>query len=107
MFYIKSDNIEELFREAAEKYHIDTAGAEAWDDVEAAVHADDMPPPPPPEQKRKRRWFVFMWFLLIPLGWFSHNIWTALSEPRQNEQKTAQTTKKTQHKTLIPVVHCH
>ncbi len=94
MFYIKSDNIEELFREAAEKYHIDTAGAEAWDDVEAAVHADDMPPPPPPEQKRKRRWFVFMWFLLIPLGWFSHNIWTALSEPRQNEQKTAQTTKK-------------
>ena len=95
MFYIKNDNIEDLFREAAEKYHIDTAGAEAWEDVKAAVHSDDMPPTPPGGQKRKRKWFVFMWLLLIPLGWFAHNAWTALNEPKQ-EKSTQLTVQKAQ-----------
>jgi hypothetical protein len=86
MFYIKSDDVDELFREAAEKYQIDTTEAEAWDDVQAAVHADDLPPATPPEGKKRRRWFVFAWLLLIPLGWFAHNMWNALSStaPKNN-----------------------
>ncbi len=92
MFYIKSDNIEELFREAAEKYQVDTTDAEAWDDVKAAVHADDTPPPPPPNGKKKRRWFVLGWLLLIPLGWFAHNAWTNMREG-DKENKTEQAAK--------------
>jgi len=93
MFYIKSDNIEELFREAAEKYQLDTTDAEAWDDVKAAVHADDTPPPPPPDGKKKRRWFALGWLLLIPLGWFAHNAWTAMQGPTKpnNTEQAAKT----------------
>ncbi len=86
MFYIKSDDIDELFREAAEKYQIDTTEAEAWDDVQAAVDADEQPPATTAEGKKRRRWFVFAWLLLIPLGWFAHNMWNALSNkaPKSN-----------------------
>jgi hypothetical protein len=106
MFYIKSDNIEELFREAAEKYQLDTTEAEAWDDVRAAVHENDTPPPPP-DGKKKRRWFAFLWLLLIPLGWFAHNVWTNIREGAAPQNKTVQVAqmavaKKEDHKTATP-----
>lgn len=94
MFYIKSDDIEELFREAAEKYHIDTEAAAAWDDVHDAVHSNDQPaqPPPPPEDKRKRRWLSLGWLLLIPLGWFAHNVWNDINEPKIVQKQQVQAT---------------
>ncbi len=88
MFYMKSDNIEDLFREAAEKYHIDTEAAAAWNDVYDAVHAEDEPAPPtPPGGNGKKRWLNIGWLLLVPLGWFAHNVWNNISD-----SKTAQKT---------------
>ena len=88
MFYMKSDNIEELFREAAEKYQIDTEAAAAWSDVHDAVHSDDEPAQlTPPEDKRKKRWLNLGWLLLIPLGWFAHNIWNDIQEPKTAQKQ--------------------
>jgi len=76
MFYMKSDDIEELFREAAEKYQIDTEKAAAWDDVYEAVHGNGRSAPPTPSgNEHKKRWLNLLWLLLIPLGWFAHNVW--------------------------------
>ncbi len=79
---MKSDDIEELFREAAEKYHIDTEKAAAWNDVHDTVHADDAQPQPPApaEDKRKKRWLILVWFLLVPFGWFAHYAWNSMHE---------------------------
>jgi len=91
MFYIKSDDIEELFREAAEKYHIDTEAAAAWDDVRDAVHANDQATPPsPPDDKKRRRWFSLAWLLLIPLGWYAHNVWNDIRGPKNTHKQVVQ-----------------
>jgi len=99
---MKSDDIEELFREAAEKYHIDTEKASAWDDVFDAVHGTGKPgPPTPPERDHKKRWLNLLWLLLIPLGWFAHNVWNNIQDNRlakkekAQQQVAASTTKKT------------
>ena len=74
MFYLKNDDMEELFRSAAENYEVDTGKASDWEAVCNAVHNS------PPEdngavnQKKKRR-FIFWWFLLFPAGWMAHNTW--------------------------------
>lgn len=89
MFYMKSDDIEELFREAAEKYQIDTEKAAAWDDVYEAVHGNGKPTPPtPPGNEHKKRWLNLLWLLLIPLGWFAHNVWNNVEKKAtaKNEQ---------------------
>ncbi|HVX52251.1 MAG TPA: outer membrane beta-barrel protein [Chitinophagaceae bacterium] len=90
MFYIKSDDIEDLFREAADKYEVDTEKAAAWDDVYEAVHGDDKPAQPPhPENGNKKRWLNLLWLLLIPLGWFAHNAWNNFKEDKTPGKQTA------------------
>ena len=91
MFYMKSDDIDELFREAAEKYQIDTEKASAWDDVFDAVHGTGKPgPPTPPEKDHKKRWLNLLWLLLIPLGWFAHNVWNDIQNNRLAKKEKAQ-----------------
>lgn len=98
---MKSDDIEDLFREAAEKYQIDTEKAAAWDDVYEAVHGDDKPAQPPhPEGGNKKRWLNLLWLLLIPLGWFAHNAWNDIHKGNslQKQQVTAAGNKDTDNK---------
>lgn len=91
MFYMKSDDIDELFREAAEKYQIDTEKASAWDDVFDAVHGTGKPgPPTPPEKDHKKRWLNLLWLLLIPLGWFAHNVWNNIQDNKLAKKQKAQ-----------------
>jgi hypothetical protein len=80
---MKTDDIEELFREAAEKYQIDTEKAAAWDDVHDAVHKDDKPVEPTPRGNNgNNRWLNLLWLLLIPLGWFAHTEWNDLQNKK-------------------------
>jgi len=75
MFYLKNDDMEELFRSAAENYEVDTGKASDWEAVYNAVHND--PPGGDMEEvkKKKKRRFIFWWFLLFPAGWIAHNTW--------------------------------
>jgi len=91
--------MEELFREAAEKYQVDTEKAEAWDDVYAALQGDEQPGPAAPGYKHNKRWLNLLWLLLIPLGWFAHNVWddtqnnkTAKRQATEQKSNTAATT---------------
>lgn len=72
MFYLKNDDMEELFRKAAENYEVDTQKASDWERVHTTLHG--VQNLPEAGKKRKRR-FIFWWFLLFPAGWMAHNTW--------------------------------
>jgi len=83
--------MDELFREAAEKYQVDTEKASAWDDVFDAVHGTGKPgPPTPPEKDNKKRWLNLLWLLLIPLGWFANNVWNDIQHKKLAKKEQAQ-----------------
>ena len=72
MFYLKNDDMEDLFRKAAENYEVDTQKASDWETVNAALHGGQNLPE---AGKKKKRRFIFWWFLLFPAGWMAHNTW--------------------------------
>lgn len=72
MFYLKNDDMEELFRKAAENYEVDTQKASDWGKVHTALHGESNLPE---GSKKKKRRFIFWWFLLFPAGWMAHNTW--------------------------------
>jgi hypothetical protein len=72
MFYLKNDDMEELFRKAAENYEVDTQKASDWEGVHATLHGGQNLPE---AGKKKKRRFIFWWFLLFPAGWMAHNTW--------------------------------
>lgn len=74
MFYLKNDDMEALFRKAAENYEVDTQKASDWERVHATLHGKDNLPEEGGKKKKKRR-FIFWWFLLFPAGWLAHNTW--------------------------------
>ncbi len=99
MFYLnQNSNMEGLFREAAKNYRINTEDAVDWERIENAVHESDSKKNEPSESpKNKKRRFVFWYLLLIPLGWFTHYLYTNelqnkayQKEALQNKQQAAQ-----------------
>lgn len=77
MFYLKNDDMEELFRKAAENYEVDTGKASNWEAINDALHNNSDNNPEDKNKKKKRR-FIFWWFLLFPAGWMAHNTWTKM-----------------------------
>lgn len=78
MFYLKNDDMEDLFRKAAENYELDTGKASNWEAVNHALNHEQ--PEKPGERKKKKRRFIFWWFLLFPAGWLAHNTWLKTGE---------------------------
>ncbi|HRP55909.1 outer membrane beta-barrel protein [Agriterribacter sp.] len=72
MFYLKNDDMEDLFRKAAENYEVDTQKVSDWERVHATLRAGQNLPE---GGKKKKRRFIFWWFLLFPAGWMAHNTW--------------------------------
>jgi hypothetical protein len=76
MFYLNHDNMDDLFREAAENLQPETDAAYDWNRIEQALHeSSDDGAAFIPEKKKKRR-FIFWYLLFIPLGWLGHYEWT-------------------------------
>lgn len=76
MFYMNHDDIEGLFRDAAENYQMNTDMAFDWEKVQKGIHEpsdDESKPIPPPGKDRKR--FIFWIFLFISIAVFSYNVW--------------------------------
>ncbi|MFT3701869.1 MAG: hypothetical protein QM802_05855 [Agriterribacter sp.] len=78
MFYLKNDDMEDLFRKAAENYEVDTGKASNWEAINDALHNSNNGGDDSKDKKKKKRRFIFWWFLLFPAGWIAHNTWTKI-----------------------------
>lgn len=73
MFNMKNDDMDELFRKAAENYEVDTGKASNWDALSKALQNADALHEEDEDRKKKRRFFFFWWLLLLPGAWIMHN----------------------------------
>jgi len=83
MFYVNNDDMDELFRQAAEHYPLKTDGKADWEEMSAALRkkADDALADAGNFKKEKKRRVFFWWILLLPLGWIGHESWQKLNAP--------------------------
>ena len=57
MFYLRYDDMEGLFREAAENYQVNPDKAFHWDKINRSVHDEsEKEDKPGPEKNKKRKW---------------------------------------------------
>jgi len=95
MFYVNNDDMDELFRDAAERYPLKTEGVTDWEKVSDLLQNEAGIPFADPGQfkKEKKRRVFFWWLLLLPLGWLGHEAWQKMNAP-SNEKKLAVATEK-------------
>ncbi|MBS1948112.1 MAG: hypothetical protein JST47_10130 [Bacteroidetes bacterium] len=55
--------MDDLFRKAAENYHLDTKKASNWESVQAAIDSTAVT-----GNKKKKRRFLFLWLLVLPFA---------------------------------------
>jgi len=79
MFYLRYDDIEGLFREAAENYQVNPDKAFDWDKINRSVHNEPGEEDNPEHKKNK---FILWFFLLLAIGLLSYNIWSIESGKR-------------------------
>lgn len=79
MFYLKNDDMEGLFRKAAENYELDSGKASNWEAVQLALTNVE---PEKPVKKKKRR-FLLWWLLLIPFGLAGTYIWKTFGDSQE------------------------
>jgi len=91
MFYLRYDDIEGLFREAAENYQINVGEAFDWDRINHSIHNGSNEEKKP--EKDRRRKFIFWFFLLLSAGLFSYNIWSIESAKRSFQQNISKENK--------------
>ena len=63
-----NDDMDELFREAAEKYPLDTSGAD-WDSVQKLMPADGSAAVIVPDKRANKKRYWLLLLLLIPAFW--------------------------------------
>lgn len=67
MFYVKGDDMEDMFKKAAENYELNEELAADWNSIQNALQHDaDSVAATPVEEEKKRRFFFFWWLLIIP-----------------------------------------
>src|SRR5947208_9322166 len=93
MFYLRYDDIEGLFRDAAENYQIDADEAFDWDKINRSVHDQPDEEKKPGSEKNKKRGFIFWFLLLLSIGLLSYNIWSIESEKKSLQQNIASVNK--------------
>lgn len=74
MFYMSHNDIEGLFRDAAENYQVNSDKAFAWDKVDKAIRKSPGSNEPKKPGNKKRR-FIFLLLLFFSAGLLSYNIW--------------------------------
>ena len=88
MFDMKNDNMDELFRNAAENYEVDTHKASNWDAVNKALQSTDIAAVEDKREKKKKRRFFFWWLLLLPAAWIGYNAWEKIKQGQQHTSNT-------------------
>ena len=89
MFYLNNENIEEMFREAAEKYQLTTDAAFDWERIEQTLKDErDKAAQINQQRKRRKRRFALLYLLLLPLGWFANYTWNNYFENKAPNKET-------------------
>jgi hypothetical protein len=104
MFYVNNDDMEELFRQAAERYPLKTDGEADWELMSAALRekAETALADAGNFKKEKKRRVFLWWILLLPLGWIGHDSWQKLNAPA--DKKITETHQVQSPSTKEPVV---
>jgi hypothetical protein len=92
MFYLRYDDIEGLFRDAAENYQINADKAFDWERVNRIVH-EEPGEQKKPEPENKRRRFLLWFLLMVSIGLLSYNIWSVESEKKLLEKSISEADK--------------
>src|SRR4051812_16929888 len=93
MFYLRYDDIEGLFREAAENYQINPEEAFDWNKINRSVHEQPNEEKKPEPKKNKKGGFI-LWFLcFLSIGLLSYNIWSIESEKKLLQQNISSVNK--------------
>lgn len=82
MHIVNGNDMDTLFKEAADNYLLNTVGAADWDKINAALNE-----PVKDDAKKKRRFIFLWWLLLLPLGWLLHFGWQRIGD--RDEAKKA------------------
>src|SRR4051812_30356694 len=86
-----NDDMDELFRKAADDYPLRTDSAD-WEKVRRQLEAATVPK----EERKDRRYLLFLLLLLIPFSWLGYNLFnshaassakTTTSSPTQTAQQ--------------------
>jgi hypothetical protein len=89
MFYLNNENIEEMFREAAEKYQITADSAYDWGRIEQTLKDEkDKAARLYNRKKRRNATFALIYLLLLPLGWVANYTWNNYFENKTPNKET-------------------
>ena len=100
MFYVKEDDMDDLLRRAAENYDVNAEKGYDWERVRASIE-EPAPARAVVQPKRKRR-FIFLWLLLIPLGWFASTEWSKFHSVQQSKPVVKQSSDISKEKSAGP-----
>ncbi len=85
MFYMKGDDMEEMFRKAADGYELNEEMAADWNKVQTALQDEEATVIPAKKEKKRRKYF-FVWIFLV-LGLISLFIYETAFHFSSKEQK--------------------
>ncbi len=89
MFYIKSDDMDDLFKKAAENCDLNDDLAADWNKVHAALEKEESLEDSTETKKKRRRFIFFWWWLFIPVAIvISYSIGLFNGETVQQKQQT-------------------
>ncbi len=89
MFYVKSDDMDDLFKKAAENCELNEELAADWNKVHAALQLEESTDDFTKVKKKRRRFIFFWWWLFIPVILFiSYSIGIFNGEKTQQKQQT-------------------
>src|ERR1700760_4781282 len=71
MFYVKGDDMDNMFKKAADEYELNENLAADWNAVQSALEQDKPSIVEEPEEKKRKRYIWFWLFLLIPASLFT------------------------------------
>lgn len=90
MFYLNNEDIEEMFREAAERYKVTTDAAFDWERIEQTLRNErDKAAGIAQQKKRRKLRYALFSLLLLPLGWFASYTWNDYFENKVAYTETA------------------
>jgi hypothetical protein len=99
MFYVNHNDMEDMFREAAENYQLSVDAATDWEKIDNAVHEKAAEKNQSHKNRKKDKYFIFWYLFFISISLFSYNIWNIESGKELLQKNTSSVNTSTVNKT--------